>query len=469
MDITGVEYDSRRVKPGMIFIVVQGYRDNGARYIPDAVKNGAAAILAAERLPTDLPLLLVSSIRKGMADVASAYYNFPGRKSQNQGVTGTNGKSTSVFLIHHLLTRAGFKTGMINSLVYDTGRNRYKAERTTPESVDMQRFLAEMLDSGCTHGVLEVSSHALILNRVENIDFRVGLFTTFSRDHLDFHQTMEDYLAAKKLLLKKLTGPDCRAVLNLDVPEFAAFREDSPCPVITYGLENKNADITAGKVAFHQRFTEFEISTPEGRAAAKSPLLGRYNLVNTLGAIAAGTAWGIELSKILKALESLSPVPGRFQAIDVGQPFAVIVDFAHTPDAIERLCRSAREITKGKLLLLFGCGGDRDRGKRPLMAEAASRLADYVILTSDNPRTEDPSRIIEDAKAGLTGKNYIIEPDRHRAINLILEKARPGDTVLLAGKGAEDYQEIEGVRHPFSDTRSATETLENLGFVGAKV
>ena len=257
--------------------------------------------------------------------------------------------------------------------------------------------------------------------------------------------------------------------MNLDVPEFAAFREDSPCPVITYGLENKDADVTARQVFFHPRFTEFELSTPEGRAQVKSPLLGRYNLVNTLGAVASGMAWGIEFSKILKALESLSPVPGRFQAIDVGQPFAVIVDFAHTPDAIERLCGSAREITKGKLYLLFGCGGDRDRGKRPLMAEAASRLADYVVLTSDNPRTEEPLGIINDAKAGLTGKNYLIEPDRHRAINLILEKARPGDTVLLAGKGAEDYQEIHGVRHPFSDFRAATEALEHLGFVGAKV
>ncbi len=366
--------------------------------------------------------------------------------------------------MQHIFNRAGKKSGLLNSLVYDTGAAKYKAERTTPESLDVQRYLYEMKQSGCTHAVVEVSSHALSLYRVENIDFRVGLFTTFSRDHLDFHNTMEEYLAAKKLFLNKLEGKSKWAIINADVPEFTGFIPDAPCPVMTYSSAGTKADVMVHSEKLYADRSLFELVTPKGTREIELNLLGRYNLSNAAGAAAVGLAMNIELDTIVEAYRSAEPVAGRFRPIIQGQPYTVIVDYAHTPDAIERLCQSAREITKGRLLILFGCGGDRDKGKRPLMGQAASLNSDYTVVTSDNPRTENPHAIINEILPGMVSKNYIVIPDRREAIREIVKLAKENDTVLIAGKGAEDYQEIGTKKYPYDDTTEVNKALEEIGY-----
>ncbi len=469
IEIKGLDYDSRRIRPGYLFAAVKGYKTDGAKFVPDALANGAAAVMTEESLNPGVPVVKVSSVRKGMADAAAAFYGFPGEKMENLAVTGTNGKSTCVYLIKNILTHDGKKCGMANSLVYDTGIKKYKAERTTPDSVDMQRYLAEMVEAGCTHAVLEVSSHALVLNRVDNIDFKLGLFTTFSRDHLDFHSDMNDYLLAKKRLLNLLDDPEKGAVINVDVPEFATFIGDASCRFVTYAIDNPASDITAREIIFNPLYTEFVLVTPDNEHRIRYSLPGRYNLSNGLGAAASGIAYGVDFEVICRAMEAAEPVPGRFQPVDGGQPFGVLIDFAHTPDALIRVIQSAREICTGRIFVLFGCGGDRDRGKRPLMAEAVSQNSDFAILTSDNPRTEDPRQIIDDALKGMVGNAYEVEMVRSAAIEKIMSMAQPGDTVILAGKGAEDYQEIGTERIPFSDYSEAMKAIGKLGFVKAEM
>jgi UDP-N-acetylmuramoyl-L-alanyl-D-glutamate--2,6-diaminopimelate ligase len=462
--ISGIEYDSRRVKPGMLFAAISGYKTDGYAFIPDAIKNGATAILSDRPVKADITTLIAAKPRQTLADLAAGFYGYPGKKLEITGITGTNGKSSSVFLTKKILEVAGHKTGMLNSLVYDTGAKSYKADRTTPESLDVQKYLAEMKDAGCTHGVVEVSSHALVLSRVENINFKVGLFTTFSRDHLDFHNTMEEYLAAKKLFLKKLAGKDKVAVLNNDVPEFAAFAGDAECPVITFSANKARADVVVQSAQLLADKTIFELVTASGTQSVTMRLLGRYNVTNVAGAIATGIALKIPLDTVIKAIEMADPVPGRFRPVNMGQPFTVLIDYAHTPDGIERLCQSAREITSGRLMILFGCGGDRDRGKRPLMGKVATKNCAFAIVTSDNPRTEDAQKIIDDIMPGISGKNYKVILDRKEAIREIIKRAEANDTILIAGKGAEDYQEIGTKKYPFDDTTEVMTALEELGY-----
>jgi UDP-N-acetylmuramoyl-L-alanyl-D-glutamate--2,6-diaminopimelate ligase len=462
--IEGIEYDSRRIRPGMLFAAIPGFKVDGKMFLNDAIKNGAVAAISDTALNVDIPVIVASSPRKTLSDIAACFYGFAGKKLNIAGVTGTNGKSTSVYLIKKIIETSGKKTGMLNSLVYDTGKAKYKAERTTPESLDVQKYLHDMKDAGCEWGVVEVSSHALVLSRVENIDFRIGLFTNFSRDHLDFHHTMDEYLAAKKLFLDKLSGDKKIAVINKDVPEFESFITDAQCPVVTYSAMNNRADIMVQSPELLLDKTNFELITPQGKLSVSMKLLGRYNVSNVAGAAAVGHALGLNLNTIAQALETADPVPGRFRPINFGQPFAVIVDYAHTPDGIERLCQSAREITPGKMMILFGCGGDRDKGKRPLMGELATRLSDFAVITSDNPRTENPLKIIDDILPGVKKENYIVIPDRREAIREIIKRACKDDSILLAGKGAEDYQEIGTTKFPFEDTLEAGKALEELGF-----
>jgi len=464
VSIEGLEYDSRRIKPGMLFAAITGYRTDGKKFIANAIKNGAAAILTDTEVKCSIPVVVVPSVRKALADMAACYYDYPGRKLFVIGVTGTNGKSTSVFLIQEILRTAGIKTGLINSLVYDTTVEKYKAERTTPDSVDMQRYLAEMVRAGCTHAVVEVSSHALVLHRVDNIEFQVGLFTNFSRDHLDFHKTMSEYLSAKRSFLDLLDNSDKCAVINKDVAEFASFVNDAGCRTVTYSPEGNPGDVMAVNARLEPGQSFFELALSEGRISASCRLPGRYNMANAVGAASVGIALGVDRDIIKRALESAEPVPGRFEPVNTGQPFSIIIDYAHTPDALERLCLSAREITPGRILTLFGCGGDRDAGKRPMMAEAASANSDFVVLTSDNPRTENPQDIINDALPGMVHDNYKVIPDRREAIHAVIEQAGENDTVLLAGKGAENYQEVGTERFPFSDKTEAVNALRKIGF-----
>lgn len=462
--IVGLDYDSRRIRPQYLFAAIKGFKVDGLRFIPEALERGAAAVMSEEELSLEIPLVKVSNIREALSAAAAKFYDYPGQKLFNIGVTGTNGKSTCVNLIRNILRHDQKTSGMVGSLVYDTGGKRYRAERTTPDSVEMQRYLAEMLENGCTHSVLEVSSHALLLNRVDNIEFSMGLFTTFSRDHLDFHQNMDDYLVAKKKLLERLDSADKAAVVNLEVPEFAAFRGEASCRFLTYATEDSNADVYAEGIEFNSLYTDFVLRYKGESERIRFALPGRYNLSNGLGAAAVGLALGVSFETVCRAMENAEPLPGRFQPLDCGQPFGVLIDFAHTPDALERLCQSARELTEGRLLVLFGCGGDRDRGKRPLMSKAVAHNSDFAILSSDNPRTEAPDQILDDAAPGLEGVPHEIIMDRKEAIVSIMQKAGPGDTVILAGKGAEEYQEIGTERMPFSDIDEACIALNGLGY-----
>ncbi|UCD18158.1 MAG: UDP-N-acetylmuramoyl-L-alanyl-D-glutamate--2,6-diaminopimelate ligase, partial [Candidatus Zixiibacteriota bacterium] len=331
ISIRGIAYDSRRAQPGFIFVAIPGYRVDGREFISDAVRNGAVAVVTDTELESDLPQLVTPTPRKALADIAARFYNYPGTGIEICGVTGTNAKTTLVHLTKHLLKVAGLRAGMVSSLVYDTGPQSYKAERTTPESLDLQRLLSEMRQADCTHAVIEVSSHALVLHRVEHIDFNVGLFTTFSRDHLDFHKTMDEYLQAKKLFLNKLEGDHKRAVLNVDVPEFAAFVFEARCPVVSYSAEKRSADVMVTEARLYPDRTEFRLATPQGKIPICIRLPGRYNLSNAVGAAAVGVALEMDLKTTARALESAGPVPGRFQPIDMGQPFAILLDYAHTP------------------------------------------------------------------------------------------------------------------------------------------
>jgi UDP-N-acetylmuramoyl-L-alanyl-D-glutamate--2,6-diaminopimelate ligase len=305
-----------------------------------------------------------------------------------------------------------------------------------------------------------------VLKRAENIDFKIGLYTNFTRDHLDFHNTMEEYLAAKKLFLSKLEGNNKTVVINKDVPEYIGFIPDAKCRVMTYSADGHDADIMIRSAELLPDRSSFELVTPLGASHITIRLLGRYNLANVAGAAAAAVAFGIDLPTIASALETLEPVPGRFRPVMAGQPFTVLVDYAHTPDAIERLCLSAREITRGRVIIIFGCGGDRDKGKRPIMGGAATKHSDFAVITSDNPRTEEPLKIIDDILPGVNGINYKVVPDRRLAIRQIVKMAQPGDTVLLAGKGAEDYQEIGTQKIPYDDTTEVFAALAEIGYKG---
>ncbi|MFH2035157.1 MAG: UDP-N-acetylmuramoyl-L-alanyl-D-glutamate--2,6-diaminopimelate ligase [Candidatus Zixiibacteriota bacterium] len=462
--ISGIEYDSRKIKRGSLFVAVTGFKIDGNQYIAQAIEKGAAAILTEKYYEHKLPVIVVPEIRTAMSDIAAAFYDNPADKMQNIAVTGTNGKSSSVYLIKMILKAAGYKAGMLNSLVYDTGNKKYKAERTTPDSVDIQKYLSEMVQAGCTYGIIEVSSHALVLQRVRNIKFKIGLFTNFTRDHLDFHKTMDEYLNAKKLLLKKLSGNDKAAVVNSDVSEFESFTREALCPIIRFSAGNSEADLTVSDVVLGSDQTTFTLNSIYDSSPVKIKLLGRYNLSNTVGAAAVGLALGFDLATIARGLGSAEAVSGRFEPVRCGQPFTVLIDYAHTSDAIFRLCQSAKEITKGKILTLFGCGGDRDSGKRPLMGIAASENSDFCVITSDNPRTEDPDLIIKDILPGMANNNYEIISDRGEAIARIISMAQEGDTVLIAGKGAEDYQEIGTERFPFTDKGEIIASLKKRGY-----
>lgn len=464
-EIEQIEYDSRLIEPGSLFVAVKGYERDGFDFVDQAIQNGAVAVLGErESCEQTENYVRVTNSRIALAGVSAAFYGFPGMKLKACGVTGTNGKTTTCFLLKSILEARNKRTGLITSVLYDTGKDQFDAERTTPESLDLQRLLLLMRQNYCVNAVIEVSSHALMLHRVDHINFRVAVFTNISRDHLDFHKTMEDYLEAKKLLLKKLTGPLSYAVINLDVPEFRPLFGEFNSSYISFSLSDTNADVYCSAYEIRPNGTTFDLVTPMGSQTVELKLPGRFNLKNAIAAIAAGLASGIDIDSVIRGLERAKPVAGRFNYVDAGQPFAVYVDYAHTPDAIKRLCESARELCNGRMLILFGCGGDRDRGKREMMGKAATTAADYVVVTSDNPRSEEPQAIIDEIKPGLVKGKFEIVIDRAEAIGKILRMAKPNDVILLAGKGSEPYQEVKGERTPFSDEREAYKELTAMGY-----
>ncbi len=452
------------IKPGYAFIAIRGYQADGNDYIEDAVERGAIAIITDREREMSIPVMMVPDARKSLADIACRFYSYEKNNIKICGVTGTNGKTTSCYLLRNLLNARGKRTGLITSLVYDTLRKQIPATRTTPESLDIHRLLYIMKNNFCTNAVIEISSHALALHRVKNLDIQVALYTNFTRDHLDFHKSMDEYLEAKAKLLDFVDSETKWAVINYDCKEFMSLKDRIKGSHMTYSLEDPGADIYLEHFELRPDGSTFEIHTPMGNRNIHYKLPGRFNLYNALAAATAALASGIDIDSVKSGLESSHVIPGRLERIDASAPFSVFIDYAHTPDALVRSIEALREIGTGKILTLFGCGGDRDRGKRPLMGKAATEASDYIVLTSDNPRSEDPQQIIEDVKPGFSeGASIDIIIDREEAINHILAQSHEGDIVLLAGKGAEDYQEVQGKRHHFSDKETALKQLEILG------
>ena len=475
-DVTGVEYDSRRVKPGTAFVAMRGETSDGNRFIDQAIQAGAVAVITDS--PTEKPRegvawAQVPHGRRALARVSENFYKRPAERIAVTGITGTNGKSTTAFLIESILAAAGRKSALIGTIEYHVAGKVYPAPHTTPEALELARLFHEALSQGATDAVMEVSSHALAQQRVFGVPFDVAVFTNLTRDHLDYHHTMGEYFAAKKVLFEGCgTDAPRAAVTNLDDEygaKLADFSRKRSAVALTYGWSR--GDFHAEKVDIAPRGTRFDLVTPEEKLAVFSPLIGRVNVYNVLAAASAGYARGCDAKALIEGISSLSHVPGRFQRVDCGQPFTVVVDYAHTDDALRNLTALAREFVSrdggsARVITLFGCGGDRDRAKRPLMGEAAGRGSDFVVLTSDNPRSEDPRAIINDAQVGLqrTGAKYTVEVDRHKAIALAIGEARPGDIVLLAGKGHEKLQITREGTHPFDDVQVAREVLGKSGF-----
>src|SRR4029077_6729036 len=450
--VSSVEYDSRRVKPGSVFVAMRAETSDGNRFIDQAIQAGAVAVVtdsAAEQPRVGVAWALVPHGRRALARVSANFYKKPAERIAITGITGTNGKSTTAFLAEAILTAAGRKTALIGTIEYHVAGKVLPAPHTTPEALELNRILNEALGNGATEAVMEVSSHALAQERVYGVPFDVAVFTNLTRDHLDYHKTMDDYFAAKRVLFEGCGTDAPRAVVtNIDDESGAKLGEFSrkrSAVVLKYGWQR--GDLHAEKVEITTRGTRFDLITPAGKVAVFSALIGRVNVYNILAAAGACFARGCSTQALAAGIDNLACVPGRFERVDCGQPFTVVVDYAHTDDALRNLTALGRELvsgsgTKGRVLTVFGCGGDRDRNKRPLMGEAAGRGSDFVVLTSDNPRSEDPLAIINDAVVGLqkTGVRYGVEADRRKAIALAIGEARPGDIVLLAGKGHEKVQ-----------------------------
>lgn len=469
IEITGIEVDSRQVKPGDLFIALRGFTVDGHEYIAQAVEKGAAAVLVEQSISNlSIPVIEVKDTRKALAIVSTKFYRYPTKEMKLIGVTGTNGKTTTTYLIEQLLTDAGHKTGVIGTIQMKVGEKTFPVKNTTPDILDLQKSFRMMRDEGCEYSVIEVSSHALSLGRTWGSQFRIGVFTNLSQDHLDFHETMEKYKEAKGLLFSQLANqygdePEdhAYAVLNADDEASKYYAQITPAQVITYGIDQA-ADVQAKYIQISPEGMEFELHTFRGIRQVKTKLIGKFNVYNLLAAISTALIEGISLDQIVESITKISGVNGRFEPVHAGQDFTVIVDYAHTPDSLENVLRTIREFAGKRVTCVVGCGGDRDRSKRPLMAQIATRYSDWSVFTSDNPRTEDPEAILRDMVAGVKDENlneYTVIPDRREAIYVAIEKAKPGDIVLIAGKGHETYQEIHGVRYDFDDRLVAREAI----------
>ena len=474
LEIRQVACDSRKVQSGALFFALHGVKANGNAFIQDAVKRGAIAI-ASEQPEPITPLRGVAWVRvreeRRVLAIASAnFFGHPANALQLVAVTGTNGKTTTTSVIDAIVKASGAKTGLFGTIAYHTPLGDYPAPNTTPESVDLQGFFAEIRDGGGKYAVLEASSHALAMDRLWGCHFQAAVFTNLTREHMDYHKTFEDYFAAKRRLFEGTgRGTPEVAVLNTD-DEFGKRLAGLAKKTVTYGLES-HANITTKKFQLTFDGLTFTAQTPNGKVHVVSSLVGRINVYNLLAAIGAAQALGFSNEVIETGIRNLESVSGRFQRIDLGQPFLVIVDYAHTDDALENLIRTARELNpKGRIITLFGCGGEKDRTKRPIMGEVTGRLSDLTILSSDNPRGEDPLKIISDIIVGLqkTAGKYLIEPDREKAIGLAMDEARAGDMVLLAGKGHENYQILADRTFELDDRVEARRALRQRGFDGPR-
>jgi UDP-N-acetylmuramoyl-L-alanyl-D-glutamate--2,6-diaminopimelate ligase len=470
MEIRQVACDSRKVQPRALFFALHGAKADGNEFIRDAVSRGAVAIASEGPAPATLPASVkwvqVREARKALATIAANFYQHPATALRLAAVTGTNGKTTTTSVIDAIIKFSGARTGLFGTIAYHTPLGDYPAPNTTPESVDLQGFFAEIRDAGGKFAVLEASSHSLSMDRLWGCHFAAAVFTNLTREHMDFHKTFEDYFAAKKRLFEGTgAGAPEVAVINTD-DEFGKRLMGVAKKSVSYGLESI-ADITTKKFQLTFNGLRFTAQTPNGKVNIESALVGRINVYNILAAIGAAQAFGFSNETIEAGIRNLESVAGRFQRVDFGQPYLVIVDYAHTDDALENLIRTARELTpKGRVITLFGCGGEKDRTKRPVMGEVAGRLSDLTILTNDNPRGEEPLKIISDIIVGIqkTSGKYVIEPDREKAISLAIDEARAGDIVLLAGKGHETSQILGDRTLEWSDREAAAKVLRIHGY-----
>jgi UDP-N-acetylmuramoyl-L-alanyl-D-glutamate--2,6-diaminopimelate ligase len=465
--VAGLDYDSRRIERGFVFFAFRGARQDGNRFAPEAVAKGALAVVSETPRPEGFsaPWIEAEHGRRALAVASARFYNYPYNRVRFTGVTGTNGKTTTAYLIDAILREAGFRTGLLGTVEYRLAGERAAAVNTTPESLDIMRFAAELERQGGQHLISEVSSHALALGRVWGFHYHTAVFTNLTQDHLDFHGTMEAYAAAKRFLFVPEEGPGPEwAILNAEDEASESMRPRPPGQVIWYGLSHK-AELRAENVLSVFEGLSFDLCWGEERQRVESALVGRINVLNILAAAGAALSYRVALPTIAQGITACGAVPGRFERVHAGQPFLVVVDYAHTPDALRNAILIARELSGARVITLFGCGGDRDRAKRPLMGMAAAELSDYVVLTSDNPRSEDPIGIMNDALVGLRRFDTLhsIEPDRGKAIRLAIRQALPGDVVLLAGKGHETYQILKDRTIPFDDRKEARQALRELG------
>jgi UDP-N-acetylmuramoyl-L-alanyl-D-glutamate--2,6-diaminopimelate ligase len=472
--ITGITYDSRKVKSGVVFVAIPGAKFDGHDFVEKALAQGAAGIVLqadhAERFAhLDFPRLVVDDARATLGPLACFVYDYPTHHLNLVGVTGTNGKTTTTRMCEAIAKAAGEKTGTVGTLGTTIGNTFIEGDRTTPEASDLQAFFAQMRAQGVTSAAIEVASHALALGRIAGCAFDVTLFTNLTQDHLDYHKTMENYRDTKGMLFSdyaevaKAAGKEMVAVVNLSDSYGEHYKNISKASrTLTYGIDNtKNADIVAENVQMAIAETRFVAKTPLGDVEVTLGFGGTFNVANALAAVGYGVARGFSPAVIAQGLATCEPVPGRFQPVRAGQSYGVLVDYAHTPDGLENVLNSARPLTQGRLIAVFGCGGDRDTTKRPKMGKIAGDLADIALVTSDNPRTEDPDKILADVLAGMSDvpAEVMQEVDRRKAIHRAVTMAGPNDTIVIAGKGHEDYQEIHGVKHHFSDVEVATQAI----------
>ncbi|MEG6616424.1 UDP-N-acetylmuramoyl-L-alanyl-D-glutamate--2,6-diaminopimelate ligase [Peptococcaceae bacterium 1198_IL3148] len=465
-DIQGIAYDSRKVQPGFLFVAIKGFVTDGHDYINQAIQNGASAVIVERPMTAAVPTIQVADSRIALALTAAKFYHYPSNKLTITGVTGTNGKTTTTYLIAAIYKAAGSKVGLVGTIQNLVGGKETPATNTTPESLDLQQLFDNMVNAGVTHATMEVSSHALALNRTYGVEFDAAVFTNITQDHLDFHQNMEDYAAAKA----KLFTMAPLAIINADDGRAQDVIAASKGTVVTYGIR-RAADVGVKDVQLTAQGVSFITTGKYGEHKLNLKLTGEFNVYNALAAFTLGVAQGYDVEVVIKALAGVTGVAGRFELVDRGQPFAVVVDYAHTPDGLENVLKAAKAITTNRLIAVFGCGGDRDRTKRPIMGEIGTKYSDLAVITSDNPRTEEPDQIIAEVLEGVQravdlDHSYKVLADRREAINYAIKEAKPGDVVVIAGKGHETYQIIGKTKYDFDDRLVAAQALESLGYKG---
>jgi len=465
-DVADIVYDSRKVQKNSVFVAVKGYKSDGHKFLQDAINKGAVAVVVEDNdsIPDDLihhaqiSKILVSNSRKALAELSKGFFNDPTKKLKLVGITGTNGKTTSTFILRNILQNAGYKTGLIGTIANYIGDEKVDSKLTTPESNDLNRMFYDMIQQGCEFAVMEVSSHSLVLNRVYSLDFKAAMFSNITSDHLDFHKTFEEYFEAKKILFNGLSE-NSFAIVNSDDKSSNKIVEDSKAKIFTYGI-SENSDYQIKNIAYDLNGTDFTITHNKVDYNIHTSLIGTFNAYNAASAFAIAHSLGISANKIIDGIKSAPQVPGRFEVLGNGNK-KVIVDYSHTADSLEKALQAVKEIVKdkNKIVTVFGCGGDRDKTKRPIMGKVACELSNRVIVTSDNPRTENPFEIIEDIKKGISKNNFEVEENREEAIKKAILGSDENAVILIAGKGHENYQEINGVRNHFSDREVALKFL----------